>query len=164
MVLKMLSSLAGGGQNEKERTLALGLPKQDSLSAPPVQVFPLALKDNEHGVVIRVQPPEKPANNLDHIPCDLILSIDVSGSMGADAPMPVQADGQDGPQEDSGLSVLDLVKHAARTILETLGDGDRLGIVTFASRTKVSYRFCLSKRLEKNPDADRTRFSFLSST
>ena len=72
--------------------------------------------------------------SLSHVPCDIVLVIDVSGSMGADARVPTN------PGETSerfGLSVLDLVKHAALTILETLDDEDRLGIVTFASKAKV---------------------------
>lgn len=148
MVLKIFSTAGSGGQNEKEVTLPLHL--KDSPSNQSVQIFPLRQADGEHGVIVRVRPPEKPANdNIDHIPCDLVLSIDVSGSMGSEAPMPTQADGEAGPQEDSGLSVLDLVKHAARTILSTLGDGDRLGIVTFSTGTKVSSP--ASQPLERTP-------------
>ncbi|KAI9686365.1 MAG: hypothetical protein M1822_003710 [Bathelium mastoideum] len=36
-----------------------------------------------------------------------------------------------GTREHTGLSILDLTKHAARTIVETLKEEDRLGIVTF---------------------------------
>ncbi|GKT60546.1 U-box domain-containing protein [Colletotrichum tofieldiae] len=54
--------------------------------------------------------------------------------MGCDAPVPVNT-GE--TRENYGFSVLDLVKHAARTILETMDDGDRLGIVVFASAAKV---------------------------
>ncbi|GKT50037.1 uncharacterized protein ColSpa_10218 [Colletotrichum spaethianum] len=57
--------------------------------------------------------------------------------MGANAPVPVNPGEK---TENYGLSVLDLVKHAARTVLETMGDEDRLGIVTFASKAKVVQR------------------------
>ncbi|KAL9093522.1 MAG: hypothetical protein Q9165_003917 [Trypethelium subeluteriae] len=46
----------------------------------------------------------------------------------------------DGKAEHTGLSILDLTKHAARTIIETLNEGDRLGIVTFAYDAKVIQR------------------------
>jgi hypothetical protein len=71
-----------------------------------------------------------------HVPCDIVLVIDVSGSMGLDAPPP-PTDNPSENEERSGLSILDLVKHASNTILETLDSGDRLGIVTFATKAKV---------------------------
>jgi Mg-chelatase subunit ChlD len=51
--------------------------------------------------------------------------------MGQSAPVP----GEDA--ESAGLSVLDLTKHAARTIIETMDENDRLSIVTFASKARV---------------------------
>lgn len=54
--------------------------------------------------------------------------------MGSNAPMPAD---ENGNSESTGLSVLDLVKHAALTIIETMDERDRLGIVTFASSVDV---------------------------
>jgi len=97
-----------------------------------VSLYPSASQD---GLIITMEPPSEPADrNLAHIPCDIVLVIDVSGTMGVDAPVPTNP-GEE--IEPSGLSVLDLVKHAARTIVETLNENDRLGIVTFASQAKV---------------------------
>lgn len=94
-----------------------------------VQIQPLADKD---GVILTVQPPKVPENEkLSHVPCDIALVIDVSGSMGADAPAPGQED------ERTGLSVLDLVKHACRTIMSTMTKEDRLAIVTFSNGSNV---------------------------
>jgi hypothetical protein len=91
----------------------------------------------EDGLIAKVLPPKEPQDrSLDHIPCDIVLVVDVSGSMGADAPVPTNS-GE--VSERNGLSVLDLTKHAAKTILETLDAGDRLGIVTFASKAKVCF-------------------------
>lgn len=39
--------------------------------------------------------------------------------------------------EANGLSILDLVKHASLTIVETMDERDRLSIVTFASNVTV---------------------------
>ena len=78
--------------------------------------------------------PGTPDAHPPHVPCDIVLVIDVSGSMSMGAPVPV-AEGE--ALEDTGLSVLDLVKHASRTILETLNENDRLAIVTFATGVKV---------------------------
>ena len=82
-----------------------------------------------------MSPPKEPQNlNSGHVPCDIVLIIDVSGSMGIDAPVPTHP-GE--PEERNGLNVLDLVKHASLTILESLNETDRLGIVTFSSKARV---------------------------
>ena len=85
--------------------------------------------------VVSIQPPPLQGHNPKRASCDIVLVIDVSGSMSSAAPMPEVEDGDD--KEGAGLSVLDLVKHAARTILETLGPDDRLGIVTFSDDATV---------------------------
>lgn len=54
--------------------------------------------------------------------------------MGSEAPVP---GGGTGDEPNYGFSVLDLTKHAALTILETLDERDRLGIVTFGSSARV---------------------------
>ncbi|KAK2058676.1 von Willebrand factor type A domain-containing protein [Colletotrichum caudatum] len=96
-----------------------------------LSLHPLASRD---GLIVKITPPTQPPKPIAHVPCDIVLVIDVSGSMGSNAPVPANP-GEEA--ENYGLSVLDLVKHAARTVLETLDDGDRLGIVTFASKAKV---------------------------
>jgi von Willebrand factor type A domain len=88
------------------------------------------------GVVISIIPPKVPERKIKHVPCDIVLVIDVSASMGATAPVP--GEGESGVSEENGLSVLDLTKHAARTILHTLDEGDRLAIVSFSAETEVS--------------------------
>ncbi|KAI1469030.1 hint-domain-containing protein [Daldinia caldariorum] len=90
------------------------------------------------GLIVRVQPPKDPVDpQLQHIPCDIVLVIDVSGSMQAPAPAKMIGDDGKPSSEHFGLSILDMVKHAARTILSTLNEGDRLGIVTFSREARV---------------------------
>jgi Mg-chelatase subunit ChlD len=99
-----------------------------------VEIHPLPTKD---GMIVRVQTPKEPIRVITHEACDIVLVIDVSGSMGSNAPVPSNP-GES--TENYGLSVLDLTKHAARTIMETMDERDRLGIVTFASSAKVLQR------------------------
>lgn len=92
-----------------------------------LQIWPLPDID---GLMVTVAPPPAPQDEkLSHVPCDIVLVIDVSGSMSTEARIPGGSD-----QETTGLSVLDLVKHACRTILTTLDERDRLGIITFSNR------------------------------
>jgi hypothetical protein len=88
------------------------------------------------GVVVSIIPPNLPERKIKHVPCDIVLVIDVSASMSEAAPVPGES--ESGTSEENGLSVLDLTKHAARTILHTLDEGDRLAIVTFSAEAQVS--------------------------
>ena len=76
-------------------------------------------------------------------PVNLTLVIDVSGSMGSVAKIQTA----DGTYESDGLSLLDIVKHAARTVIATLGDSDRLAIVAYSSQAT-----CLMPLTWMNPE------------
>ncbi|KZP04940.1 hypothetical protein FIBSPDRAFT_806235 [Athelia psychrophila] len=65
---------------------------------------------------------------------DICCVIDVSGSMGSEAPVP----GDGGAQESTGLSVLDIVKHSLRTIIATMKSTDRLALVTFTDSASIA--------------------------
>lgn len=96
-----------------------------------IELHPLPEKD---GILVSVTPPKQPKLKMRHVPCDIVLVIDVSGSMGCEAPVPTASPSE---RERNGLTVLDLVKHAARTIIETLDENDRLGLVTFSTDARV---------------------------
>ena len=59
---------------------------------------------------------------------DLCLVIDVSGSMQLPATV------KDREAAESCLSILDLVVHSCRTVIQTLTAGDRVGIVTYSDQ------------------------------
>lgn len=116
---------------------AAGLPirQRESLPADSLSVKLTPLRSEER-LLVSVKPPQLPHNGLNRVHCDIVLVIDVSGSMASPAPLPDVTDQSE--KEAGGLSILDLTKHAARTILETMKDGDRLGIVTFSNDSTVS--------------------------
>ncbi|KAL2911096.1 hypothetical protein HK105_203770 [Polyrhizophydium stewartii] len=64
---------------------------------------------------------------------NLVCVIDVSGSMGEAATIK----NEQMQVEDSGLSVLDIVKHAVKTLIAVLEPGDSLAIVTFTDDADV---------------------------
>lgn len=125
------SPASGGNASSLDPAMA-----KVSLSDADRPVLTLQPLPGEEGLIVKVKPPQTPpaALGLKRTPCDIVLVIDVSGSMGSGAPAPTNsASGQ----EDTGLSVLDLTKHAACTILETLDEGDRLGLVTYSTEAHV---------------------------
>ncbi|KAL0213132.1 hypothetical protein RCL1_006758 [Eukaryota sp. TZLM3-RCL] len=64
-------------------------------------------------------------------PCTFICIIDVSGSMDCNCSLP-NPNG-----EDDGLSRLDLIKHALRTLIELMNENDHIALVTFSSSARV---------------------------
>jgi hypothetical protein len=94
------------------------------------------------GVLVEVEPPRCPKNkSIEHVPCDIVLVIDVSYSMFDAAPVVGFDKKGQVTREHPGFSVLDIAKHAALTVLETLDGSDRLGIVKFSDQAEVSYYF-----------------------
>ncbi|KIE01694.1 U-box domain-containing protein, partial [Metarhizium majus ARSEF 297] len=110
------------------------VPIRNARPADDVGPSPVALQlhpiPSKRSLVVKVVPPRAPAAQIEHVPCDIVLVLDVSTSMEDDAPVP-------GETERTGLTVLDLTKHAALTIIETLNDRDRLGIVSFATNSTI---------------------------
>lgn len=67
-------------------------------------------------------------------PCDICCVVDTSGSMA------VQAEIQNDKNEQFGLSQLDLVKHAMKTIIKSLQAQDRLSLVSFSNHATVHFQ------------------------
>lgn len=84
------------------------------------------LEQGECLVEACVVPPE----GTTRTPADIVCVIDVSGSMGINAT--VQND--EGGLESNNLSILDIVKHAVKTIIATLQPHDRLGLVSYSTK------------------------------
>ncbi|KAG5937103.1 hypothetical protein E4U59_004611, partial [Claviceps monticola] len=105
-------------------------PVSDDAAPPASAVVQLHPAPTKQALLVKVVTPNAPICHVDHVPCDIVLVLDVSTSMRDDAPVP-------GDSEPTGLSVMDLIKHAALTILQTLTPGDRLGIVIFGTRSTV---------------------------
>ena len=111
------------GDREDSLPLRLKDGPHPSYEEQRLQIHPVP---SQSSVIVKVEPPQQPSSPVGHVPSDIVLVIDVSGSMDDPAPMP----GDD--SEDTGLSILDLVKHATKTIIHTCSDHDRIGIVKFS--------------------------------
>ncbi|KAL2198110.1 hint-domain-containing protein [Corynascus similis CBS 632.67] len=156
--------LRGGPDHEVDKglagnkfTLAVGSTKQGQTLQ--VQLHPFLSQDRKGGLIVKVQPPKEPADpNLHHVPCDIVLSIDVSASMSSAAPAPAAVPGE--KEEFTGLTALDLVKHAAMTIVETLDERDRLGIITFSNDSKIIQE--LTPMTDENKDTTRKKIKSMN--
>jgi hypothetical protein len=91
----------------------------------PLQI---SIQSNDGCSLISVIPP---VGGQVRTPCDICCVVDVSGSMSSPATMNSGAD-----TENHGFSVLDIVKHALRTIIHTLNDADRIAVVSYSSTAK----------------------------
>eukprot|EP01084_Bolivina_argentea_P213745 362931_1 len=77
--------------------------------------------------------PPKLGKKLKRLPLIISCVVDTSGSMGCDA---IIKDAN-GKEESHGLSILDLVKHSIKTIIECLNKNDYLSIISYSNKAKI---------------------------
>ena len=73
------------------------------------------------------------AKGMKRLPVNLCCVVDTSGSMQLSAKIKDAA----GKEESTGITVLQLVKHAIKTIIHCLDKQDHLSIVAYSSKAKV---------------------------
>jgi len=72
---------------------------------------------------------------VDRHAVDIVLLLDASGSMDSEATVTNSS----GEKESHGLTLLDIVKHGSRTIINCLGSSDRVCIVSYSDNAVVDY-------------------------
>jgi len=90
-------------------------------------------KGTDNRTKVSVIPPALPPNQCTRLPVVLCCVIDVSGSMDSEA----KVKDATGKEESHGLTILDLVKHAVKTIIKCLQDTDYLSIVKYSDSAQV---------------------------
>jgi len=80
-------------------------------------------------VMVSVRVPECDSRT----PTDICCVVDISGSMGTLATYEC-----DGEVKSDGLTILDVVKHAVKTVMHILKEGDRLALVAFDDRAETA--------------------------
>ena len=112
-----------------------------SIAPSPFSVFPIAQPElqlaiteskvfdssGNRTVIVTVVPPTGAAR----MPSDIVIVVDTSGSMGSDA--------TSNGVESSGLNILDIVKHAIKTIISVLDEHDRLSIVSYSDQATIIF-------------------------
>lgn len=80
-----------------------------------------------------------------HLSQDIVLVIDHSGSMNS----PVEAKDADGNNLENGMSIQDIVNHAAKTVAKTLDTNSRLAVIAFDSVITLTFDLMLMTDLNK---------------
>jgi len=84
-------------------------------------------------VLVNIKPPKG-----ERTPVHICCVVDVSGSMGSSA---------DVSKEKTGLTLLDITKHAVKTILHLLGPNDVVSLVTYSDNAEVIFQ---NEKVTKN--------------
>lgn len=79
-----------------------------------------------------------PDIETDAPPMDICCVIDISASMTNSAAC--QTDGKT-EYEDLGFSLIDLVKHAVKTVLKVMRPSDRVSLILFSDKVYIAYDF-----------------------
>jgi len=95
-----------------------------------VEENPIELKTSRNNNIVTVS--VNPIDGKKEVPNELVVVIDVSGSMNAAAYVE-----QDKKQVDVGFTILDITKHAIKTVIESLNNNDKISIVTFSDTARV---------------------------
>mmetsp|Transcript_27348 Transcript_27348/g.63779 ORF Transcript_27348/g.63779 Transcript_27348/m.63779 type:complete len:516 (+) Transcript_27348:124-1671(+) len=90
-----------------------------------------APEDGTTPVQVSIRPPQGGKRT----PADLCCVVDVSGSMGTEAMLQSEV----GVASSHGLSVLDVVVHAIKTIIRNLEGYDRLALITYSNEAKCIF-------------------------
>ncbi len=127
-------------------------PKPFATGATSVLNFTPQREYDEVDLAVSIYSPD--SVNKWRSPTDIVIVIDISGSMGDIA---VTADAE---TANSQLTLLDIVKHAAKTVISSLGPNDRVSIISFSDRAKVEYplNFMTSENRQSAIDSVSTLF------
>lgn len=80
-------------------------------------------------LMISIIPPDKTSRG----PLDIVCVVDVSGSMGETASI------QGVESSALTLTLLDIVRHALKTIIVTLSENDRIALVTYSNEARIIF-------------------------
>ncbi len=67
--------------------------------------------------------------------CDIVCVLDISGSMANEASIK----NTEGKKESHGLSYLDLLKHAAKTVINNLNENDRFALISYSDHARIEF-------------------------
>jgi len=137
---KSIESIRGKLSEDQLRTRSRITHEEMKPFTEPLQDIEVTTYMKDGGILVSIHPP----NVGVRAPVDLILCIDVSGSMGSEATLK----GDDGSQVRHGISILSLTVSAAKTILQSLNEKDNLSIVTYTDKA-----YCIVDTMACTPES-----------
>ena len=81
-----------------------------------------------------------------HLPQDVVLVIDRSGSMNS----AVEAKDANGNSLENGMSVQDITNHAAKTVTKVLSSNSRLAVIVFDNEIEILMPLTLMSEMNKS--------------
>ena len=93
--------------------------------------------------------PKELENN--HLPQDIVLVVDHSGSMN----LAVEAKDAQNNNIESGMSIQDIVNHAAKTVAKSLNKESRLAVICFDSTITIVFDLMLMTEINKANALDK---------
>jgi hypothetical protein len=107
--------------------------RMEDLQHCAVKVRCSGKKDGTGSTNVEIIPP-----NLEkRLSSDIVCVIDISGSMQIQATMQDEA----GESKEDGFSILDIVKHAVKSVIHMMQPVDRMSLVVFSTNVKVIFPF-----------------------
>ena len=91
-------------------------------------------KYNGSELLVSINPP----NGVNRDPAEICIIIDTSGSMGTN----VSIKDESGSSETFNIDILDLVKHATKTIINVMESYDSLSVVAYSSSADIILEKC----------------------
>lgn len=82
-------------------------------------------------VKISIETPNSQKRNAN----DIVAVLDISGSMDTVA----EVKNKEGIKENHGLTLLDLLKHAVKTVIHSLSDQDRFCLITYSDNARIDF-------------------------
>ena len=102
--------------------------------------------DNKTMLTYDVNKASMPELENEHLPQDLVLVLDRSGSTNKE----VEARDADGNKLEDGMSILDIVIHASNTVVKTLPKNSRVAIVIFDNLVEIVFDLALMTEMNKS--------------
>ena len=107
------------------------------ISTEQIKLDHTTLTNGKDQIMLSFNVNEESFPNIDcgHLPQDVVLVIDHSGSMGTAA----EAKDGAGNKLENGFSIQDIVNHAAKTVAKTLDNNSRLAVIAFDNNITVVF-------------------------
>ena len=118
------------------------------ISTEQIKLHHSALTDGKDKIMLSFNVDEESFPNIDcgHLPQDVVLGIDCSGSMCTN----VEAKDGDGNKLENGFSIQDIVNHAAKTVAKTLDKNSRLAVIAFDDTITVVFDLMLLSAMNQS--------------